>query len=904
MPAPDTGGTKSPAGARAIVETLGLHAGDLGDGDLSALAVQHSGDQFSSSELETLANIQAELEGFNTTVGVEGSLEDDLDAGEDSLGPVGTIESVVTISSRNHGRGETPSPESILPEITEETTQEMDIHDIAMSPPSPEQELTVQLSSSPSHHQLSASCNSLNITPTSVTSKNPQTAGSSIVVIQSPVASSTSGVPTSVSVSGGQIVGKISGLSSNATVSSVPQFQSITQTLVTAKSADGNIVQLRPSGISKPGVATSSSNFTPGTLQGIKPLQNTSKRPATSGSGQMRNVYAKVIITGNQHNQHGQPIMLATSQSGDTFTTGQPIKIISSTSGQGTLLASPTKAITLAQAQQLGLISPTKLQQIMPTSPNKQSIIVNKLVSSPSKITMMPASTMVKSPTKILPAPVSGITQLKPATVSVATVSGVTTAVTTVNTNVKPLASPQKVIIRQGPLKPGTVLTSSAGSGQLIRIPATQNVMATSGNLTQLQIPGGRQLQYVRLVSAAGSNTSTVSTVTTVSKPRTTTMVPVTSISGSVRPVALSSVHVPPQAVKMVHIAPATPAVRTVAPKSSTGQPGQRILIPASAPVSQLRPGTNVTTLPATAVNQLTSGAAILPSGASSYVMLPAQYVQQVRNLQNQQSQQQPQLQPQPPQLPQLPQPQAQPQQQSVLKTQNTGSTQCHTSNNSSSIAEPLSQTRTSSTTRTTLEPNGIRPRKPCNCTKSQCLKLYCDCFANGEFCHMCNCNNCYNNLEHEEDRQRAIKACLERNPNAFRPKIGKGIVGDERRHNKGCNCKRSGCLKNYCECYEAKIPCSNNCKCVGCRNVEESSDKKSLRDLAEAAEVRVQQQTAIKNKLSAQIQDIAFRPQPSLHSGSSSCLSKVISSTSLSGMTLSAHFKIADEILFLPRPP
>ena len=34
----------------------------------------------------------------------------------------------------------------------------------------------------------------------------------------------------------------------------------------------------------------------------------------------------------------------------------------------------------------------------------------------------------------------------------------------------------------------------------------------------------------------------------------------------------------------------------------------------------------------------------------------------------------------------------------------------------------------------TNIEPAGVRPRKPCNCTKSQCLKLYCDCFANGEF--------------------------------------------------------------------------------------------------------------------------------------------------------------------------
>lgn len=36
---------------------------------------------------------------------------------------------------------------------------------------------------------------------------------------------------------------------------------------------------------------------------------------------------------------------------------------------------------------------------------------------------------------------------------------------------------------------------------------------------------------------------------------------------------------------------------------------------------------------------------------------------------------------------------------------------------------------------------------------------------------------------------------------------LGKSREGDqERRHTKGCNCKRSGCLKNYCECYEVNI--------------------------------------------------------------------------------------------------
>jgi hypothetical protein len=121
--------------------------------------------------------------------------------------------------------------------------------------------------------------------------------------------------------------------------------------------------------------------------------------------------------------------------------------------------------------------------------------------------------------------------------------------------------------------------------------------------------------------------------------------------------------------------------------------------------------------------------------------------------------------------------------------------------------------------------------RTSCNCKKSKCLKLYCDCFAVLNYCDptRCNCTQCFNVPAHEDTRCEAIRNTKERNLLAFQTKIADG----KNVHVTGCHCKNSHCLKKYCECFNGSALCGVNCKCQSCQNFAGSAELARTRELS-----------------------------------------------------------------------
>eukprot|EP01017_Pseudomicrothorax_dubius_P021094 TRINITY_DN22805_c0_g1_i1.p1 TRINITY_DN22805_c0_g1~~TRINITY_DN22805_c0_g1_i1.p1 ORF type:complete len:340 (-),score=38.20 TRINITY_DN22805_c0_g1_i1:153-1172(-) len=149
---------------------------------------------------------------------------------------------------------------------------------------------------------------------------------------------------------------------------------------------------------------------------------------------------------------------------------------------------------------------------------------------------------------------------------------------------------------------------------------------------------------------------------------------------------------------------------------------------------------------------------------------------------------------------------------------------------------EKLASPRTGERTSTARKNSTSTNLMTCSCKRSRCLKLYCECFANGRMCSRdCKCENCRNDDTHSSERAEAIKLVRGRLPsrsqisldgfeetkNVITEPIGEipQLSSEVLKVKRGCNCRRSGCRKRYCECFEAGRMCGPDCNCENCRN-------------------------------------------------------------------------------------
>ena len=95
---------------------------------------------------------------------------------------------------------------------------------------------------------------------------------------------------------------------------------------------------------------------------------------------------------------------------------------------------------------------------------------------------------------------------------------------------------------------------------------------------------------------------------------------------------------------------------------------------------------------------------------------------------------------------------------------------------------------------------NLITFNKTCTCSKTKCLKTYCECLANNQYCFNCNCVDCHNLPEYQQEKYKQETEEIT------------------------CTCTKSNCNKKYCECYKTGKKCNDNCRCINCLNKKDGN--------------------------------------------------------------------------------
>jgi hypothetical protein len=103
-----------------------------------------------------------------------------------------------------------------------------------------------------------------------------------------------------------------------------------------------------------------------------------------------------------------------------------------------------------------------------------------------------------------------------------------------------------------------------------------------------------------------------------------------------------------------------------------------------------------------------------------------------------------------------------------------------------------------------------IKEKPCCNCTKTKCMKKYCECFANKRFCKDCHCQDCMNRLPLYNNSNNNMRYLTDTDL----------II---------CTCTKSNCNKKYCECYKAGKKCNEKCRCLNCMNSNSSNSSTNI---------------------------------------------------------------------------